>query len=335
LVLPVLRGELGKVKEAVGSRMVKIENRIPRVADGEIRYQDVTVYPLVSNGVEGAVIRVDDVTERVQIEEMMIQSEKMLSVGGLAAGMAHEINNPLGAILQASQNIVRRVSPEFPVNLQVAESCGTNLDAVRRYLEQREVLSFLEDIRESGLRAAKIVENMLAFSRKPEGGGSSTDLAELLERTLVLAGSDYDLKKRYDFRQIEIVRDYAPDTPPVICQAGKIQQVFFNILRNGAEAMRETRDAGRGPKLVLRVFPEGRMVRVEIEDNGPGMDEAIRKRIFEPFFTTKPPGSGTGLGLSVSYFIVTQDHKGSLAVVSQPGEGSRFIIELPVEGVAA
>jgi len=335
LVLPALRGELGKVNEAVGSRMVKIENRIPRVAEGEIRYQDVTVYPLVSNGVEGAVIRVDDVTERVQIEEMMIQSEKMLSVGGLAAGMAHEINNPLGAILQASQNIVRRVSPEFPVNLQVAESCGTNLDAVRSYLEQREVLSFLEDIRESGLRAAQIVENMLAFSRKPEAGGSSTDLAELLDRTLVLAGSDYDLKKRYDFRQIEIVRDYAPDTPPVICQAGKMQQVFFNILRNGAEAMRETQDGGRVPKLVLRVFPEGRMVRVEIEDNGPGMDEAIRKRIFEPFFTTKPPGSGTGLGLSVSYFIVTQDHKGSLAVVSQPGEGSRFIIELPVEGVAA
>jgi signal transduction histidine kinase len=121
----------------------------------------------------------------------------------------------------------------------------------------------------------------------------------------------------------------------VICQAGKMQQVFFNILRNGAEAMRETQDGGRVPKLVLRVFPEGRMVRVEIEDNGPGMDEAIRKRIFEPFFTTKPPGSGTGLGLSVSYFIVTQDHKGSLAVVSQPGEGSRFIIELPVEGVAA
>jgi signal transduction histidine kinase len=315
--------------------MAKIENRVPMMADGEIRYQDVTVYPLISNGVEGAVIRVDDVTERVQIEEMMIQSEKMLSVGGLAAGMAHEINNPLGAILQASQNIVRRVSPEFPVNLQVAESCGTNLDAVRRYLEQREVLSFLEDIRESGLRAAQIVENMLAFSRKPEAGGSSTDLAELLDRTLVLAGSDYDLKKRYDFRQIEIVRDYAPDTPPVICQAGKMQQVFFNILRNGAEAMRETRDGGRVPKLVLRVFPEGRMVRVEIEDNGPGMDEAIRKRIFEPFFTTKPPGSGTGLGLSVSYFIVTQDHKGSLAVVSQPGEGSRFIIELPVEGVAA
>jgi PAS domain S-box-containing protein len=329
-VLPILSGELDKVKDAILSNMVKSENRVPKIADGQMKYLDVTVYPLVSNGLEGAVIRLDDVTERVRIEEMMIQSEKMLSVGGLAAGMAHEINNPLGAILQASQNVLRRVSAELPVNLQVAKACGTTLDTVRKYLEQREVLSFLEDIRSSGLRAAQIVENMLAFSRKPEAGGSSTDLAELLDRTLVLAGSDYDLKKRYDFRQIEIVRDYATDTPPVICQAGKLQQVFFNILRNGAEAMREVRDSGRVPRFVLRVLPEENMVRVEIEDNGPGMDEATRKRIFEPFFTTKPPGSGTGLGLSISYFIVTEDHGGTLSVESQPEAGTRFVVRLPV-----
>ncbi|HBZ54373.1 MAG TPA: hypothetical protein DEO88_03120, partial [Syntrophobacteraceae bacterium] len=153
LVLPDLGGHLDRVREAIRSRTVKIENRVPMMADGDRRYQDITVYPLVSNGLEGAVIRVDDVTERVQIEEMMIQSEKMLSVGGLAAGMAHEINNPLGAILQASQNIVRRVSTDLPVNLRVAEACGTTLDAVRNYLQRREILSFLDDIRDSGLRA--------------------------------------------------------------------------------------------------------------------------------------------------------------------------------------
>jgi signal transduction histidine kinase len=140
------------------------------------------------------------------------------------------------------------------------------------------------------------------------------------------------LKKRYDFRQIEIVRDYAPDTPPVICQAGKMQQVFLKILRNGAEAMKGTQDAGRVPRFVLRVLPLGAVVRVEIEDNGPGMDEATRRRVFEPFFTTKPSGIGTGLGLSVSYFIVIQDHRGALSVQSQPGAGTSFIIELPVEG---
>jgi PAS domain S-box-containing protein len=331
-VLPRLSRELEKVRAAIRDRAVKSETRVARMVDGETRYEDMTVYPLVTNGVEGVVIRVDDVTERVRIEEMMIQSEKMLSVGGLAAGMAHEINNPLGVILQASQNVLRRVSPDLAVNARVAEECGTTLGAVRRYLEKREIPVFLEDIRQSGQRAAEIVANMLSFSRKADAGGSSTNLVELLDRTVELAGSDYDLKKRHDFRQIEIIREYSPDVPRVVCQSSKIQQVFLNILRNGAEAMRGTGSLGRAPRFILRLRREEASVRVEIEDNGPGMDEATRKRLFEPFFTTKPPGLGTGLGLSVSYFIITEDHGGTIVVESSPGDGARFIIELPLAG---
>lgn len=92
------------------------------------------------------------------------------------------------------------------------------------------------------------------------------------------------------------------------------------------------KDAGRTPRFVLRVAQDQGMVRVEIEDNGPGMDEATRRRVFEPFFTTKPPGSGTGLGLSVSYFIITEDHGGAMVVESNPGVGTRFIIQLPLAG---
>ena len=329
-VLPSLAAYQDKVDRAIRSGQVQVEAKVGREMGGESRYEDVTIYPLVSSGGEGVVIRVDDVTERVRIEEMMVQSEKMLSVGGLAAGMAHEINNPLGVILQASQNLLRRVSPELPANVRVAEECGTSLSGVRQYLERREILTFLEDIRQSGQRAAEIVANMLSFSRKAEGGGSPTDLAELLDRTVSLAGNDYDLKKRYDFRQIEIFRDYQPEVPRVICQAGKIQQVFLNVLRNGAEAMMATEELRRAPLFILRVGQAEGMVRVEIEDNGPGMDEATRRRVFEPFFTTKPPGSGTGLGLSVSYFIVAEDHGGNMSVESKAGAGTRFIIELPV-----
>ncbi len=328
-VLPMMHRQLDQLRQAMRTRTVLTWAKVPRIVDGELRYEDVTVYPLISNDLEGAVIRVDDVTERVRIEEMMVQSEKMLSVGGLAAGMAHEINNPLGVILQACQNILRRCSPDLPANKRVAEECGANLSVLRRYLQRREILTFLEDIRQSGQRAAEIVANMLSFSRKAEGTGTAVDLGDLLERTVALAASDYDLKKHYDFRQIEIVREYQPGTPRIICQAGKIQQVFLNILRNGAQAMRTGEGTGRAPRFMLRVRPDDAMVRVEIEDNGPGMDEATRKRVFEPFFTTKPPGSGTGLGLSVSYFIITEDHGGMMTVESSPGVGTRFIIRLP------
>ncbi|MHC1743629.1 MAG: ATP-binding protein [Syntrophobacteraceae bacterium] len=334
-VLPMLSRDLEKVKRAIRDRAVLSQSKVVRIVDGEARHEEVTVFPLTSDGIGGAVIRVDDVTERARIDEMMVQSEKMLSVGGLAAGMAHEINNPLGAILQASQNVLRRISHDLPLNAQVARDCGTSLDRVRDYLERREILTFLSDIRQSGERAAEIVSNMLSFSRKAVLEGTTTDLADLMDRTLSLAAGDYDLKKRYDFRQIEIVREYEPGLPPVKCQAGKIQQVFLNLLRNGAEAMKEGGEPGRTPRLVLRLMREGPMIRIEIEDNGPGMDDETRKRVFEPFFTTKPPGIGTGLGLSVSYFIVTENHGGSLSVASHPGGGSRFTIKLPVEGAGA
>jgi signal transduction histidine kinase len=149
-----------------------------------------------------------------------------------------------------------------------------------------------------------------------------------------LAGSDYDLKKKYDFRQVEILREYAFDVPPVLCEAGKIQQVLLNLLRNGAEAMQEMAGKGDGyqPRFILRLGheKEAGKVRIELEDNGPGMDAAVCKRVFEPFFTTKPTGKGTGLGLSVSYFIVAENHGGEMSVVSAPGKGTTFIVELPV-----
>ncbi|MCP4695216.1 MAG: histidine kinase, partial [Desulfobacterales bacterium] len=184
----------------------------------------------------------------------------------------------------------------------------------------------------SGKRAAKIVDNMLSFSRKSESAFAPHNLGLLLDQTLELAENDYDLKKKFDFRQIEIIREYALDMPETPCEASKIQQVFLNILKNGAQAMAEdVLDAEyRGsPRFILRVFMDGDMSRVEIEDNGPGMDDATRKRVFEPFYTTKGIGVGTGLGLSVSYFIITENHNGSMAVESAPGKGARFIIRLP------
>jgi PAS domain S-box-containing protein len=331
-VLPGLTGQMARIKAAVAARAPMATEKTAVSRGGEIRYQDVLVYPLVANGVEGAVIRVDDVTERVRIEEMMLQSEKMFSLGGLAAGMAHEINNPLGGILQGLQNVKRRVAFDLPANLEAALETGCDLAAMRRYLERREVFRFLDGIQESGERAALIVSNMLDFSRRGEARKKPANLAELMEKTLALASNDYDLKKRFDFRQIEIVREFASGLPPVVCVAAEIEQVFLNVLKNAAQALAERVGLGR-PRIVLRLAKELDNIRIEVEDNGPGMEEKVRKRIFEPFFTTKEPGVGTGLGLSVSYFIVTQNHNGTLVMDSEPGGGARCVIRLPIRGM--
>ncbi|MCD4722954.1 MAG: HAMP domain-containing protein [Desulfobacula sp.] len=292
-------------------------------------YEDITAYPLIADNIEGAVIRVDDITEHVRMEEMVVQSEKMLSIGGLAAGMAHEINNPLAGMMQNAQVVLSRIQGEIPASVEAAEAVGITMDQIRAFMETRGIVRQLELIHEAGVRASQIVQNMLSFSRKDFSGKVRQDISILLDQTIELAQSDYDLKKRYDFKKIKIIREYHPDTPQVLCEVSKIQQVFFNILKNSAEAMQEFQSL-KDPVFFLRVKQKKDLVCIEIEDNGPGMTEDTRKRIFEPFFTTKPVGKGTGLGLSVSYFIITDNHNGEINIVSEPGKGAKFIIHLPI-----
>ena len=187
----------------------------------------------------------------------------------------------------------------------------------------------LENIRNSGRMAADIVKNMLSFARKSEKMVSSHDIGVLLNQTLELLNTDYDMKKHYDFKQLRIVREYDGTVGPVPCEASKLQQVFMNILKNGAQAMTRLKDVSAQPTFILRIQDDGAWVRVEIEDNGPGIRKEIQRRIFEPFFTTKPTGQGTGLGLSVSYFIITENHGGEISVDDAQGGGTRFVIRLP------
>ncbi|GFK92836.1 Nitrogen regulation protein NR(II) [Fundidesulfovibrio magnetotacticus] len=304
-------------------------HRIPLTVGGVQRLCDLQAFPMTAAGrVTGAVVRIDDVTERVRMQEVVLQTEKMMSVGGLAAGMAHEINNPLGGILQSVQIIKRRLQEDLPANIREAKRLGCPLENVLAYLEAREVTRFLDGIHEAGRRAAAIVANMLEFSRRSESKMTPSKLDAVVDKALELASSDYDLRKKYDFRLIGIVRDYDPALPSVRCTKTEIEQVLLNLIKNAAQAlsMGPSPDA---PRITLRLIREESFARIEVEDNGPGMEEAVRKRVFEPFFTTKPTGVGTGLGLSVSYFIVTQNHGGSMTVESSPGRGARFIVRLP------
>ena len=332
-VIPRMKEYLPAISESISSREVKYMAKQNASTGEEIRFEDLTVYPLVADDVEGAVIRIDDVTKQVHIEEMMIQSEKMLSVGGLAAGMAHEINNPLAGMMQNAEVILKRLGSDLPDNDRVAEEVGTTMEAIRSFLEKRSILHQLELIHDSGKRAAVVVQNMLSFARKSEAKPSRYDVSEILDQTLELAQNDYDLKKNYDFRYIEIKKEYEQSLPKILCERSKIQQVFLNILRNGTEAMWKSKSSTgkpEKPRFILKITAENGYVVTEIEDNGPGIPKSIRKRVFEPFFTTKEVGVGTGLGLSVSYFIITEDHGGKLEIESTPGIRTKFIIKLPV-----
>lgn len=241
-----------------------------------------------------------DITAQRLLEDKILQREKLVAVGQLVSGIAHELNNPLTAVAGYAQLVLAaRLSPELRGQAE-------------RLAREAE-------------RAGHIVKNLLLFARGAKAEKQTVDLAEILERTLSLRA--YELK----VANIQVVRDYAPQLPSVLADPHQLQQVFFNLLLNAEQAIRSLRDHGR-ITVRTRGRPDGSRARGEIADDGPGISAAHLSHLFDPFFSTKPPEEGTGLGLSISQAIV-KEHGGEIFVHSAPGEGATFAVELPTLAV--
>ncbi len=264
-------------------------------------------------------------------QAQLVESEKMASLGQLTAGIAHEINNPINFVTSS----VGALKIDFQELKELTEMLSETDDAEEalRILKKAQEFSreidkdfllveigqLIESIQEGANRTAEIVGELRNFSRLDDDAIKFVDLHTGLDSTLML------LKNKISNR-IEIVKDYG-DIPQVQCLPGKINQVFVNILSNGIQAM----EGNEGERVItIKTSREGGQVLVSIKDNGHGMSLEVQSKIFDPFFTTKDVGEGTGLGLSVSYGIV-QRHHGKIRVKSAPGEGSEFIIYLPIE----
>ncbi|HSC76428.1 MAG TPA: ATP-binding protein [Pseudomonadales bacterium] len=324
---PNLPITLATIQQSISDGTPTVMESAKLESHGQTYYTDITIYPLIAENIREAVIRVDDVTMRLTMENMMIQNEKMLSLGELAAGMAHEINNPLGAILQSVQNIERRLSPELPKNFEVANNLDLNLVHMNRYLQEREIPSFLKTIRDAGERSARIVSNMLGFSRSSQQH-NPTDLNTLITNCLELVENQFEITRQDQKTNIELEKHLLDNMPVVSCSAPEIQQVLLNIIRNASQALAGAESPS--PRITISTGCDTLFAWIKITDNGPGITPEIRRHLFEPFFTTKEVGQGTGLGMSISYFIITRHHGGSIDVDSTPGEGASFTIRLPL-----
>ncbi len=335
LAFPPLKPFLNLLRRTAERHTVEKIERVTWIKDEAPRQYALTFYPLVGVSGRGVVIRIDDISQRLAMEELMVQSEKMLSVGGLAAGMAHEINNPLGAILHNVQNIRRRLSPELAKNLEQAQTAQVELAAVQHYLELREIPQLLDGIQQAGTRAAKIVSHMLSFSRLSSRTLMPCELTGLIDQAVEIAGNDFDLTESFDFKGLTIVREFDPQLGPVPVTANELEQVLLNLLKNAAQAIHLRERDDEPGRIILRTRFNPPWAEIQVEDNGIGMPEQVCKRIFEPFFTTKEIGQGTGLGLSVAYFIITNNHKGQMEAQSSPGAGTCFTLRLPLQQTIA
>jgi signal transduction histidine kinase len=261
-------------------------------------------------------------------ESALAQSEKLASVGALMAGIAHEINNPLGSIMQSTQNVLRRIDPELEVNQQAATVIGIDLHKQHEYLQKREILTFLDNIRVAGERASSIVKNMLRFTRRSNSEMSRSNVVDLINDGLQLVLTDFSLQENADLKQIVIEKNFCANEVFIDCFPIEIQQVILNLLKNAIQAL-QTVNHSKKITIELEKLDESH-IRLIIADNGPGMPDDVKSQIFKPFFTTKPVGIGTGLGLSVCRNIIVEKHRGTMEVESAVGAGTKFIIDLPI-----
>jgi signal transduction histidine kinase len=263
---------------------------------------NVTAVPLQgSTAVDaaGTILLIEDITDRVRLEEQLQISEKMASIGLLAAGVAHEVNTPLTGISSFTQMLLEGADPDDPRTL------------------------LLEKIERQTFRAAKIVNGLLTLSRPgTPGERTEVDVNSILNDVLSL------LEHQFEVGRIKVRRELAASPVPVVGIEHQLQQVFLNLFLNARDSM------PRGGWLTVTTRVDGRSLLAEVSDTGSGIPPEQLARIYDPFFTTKAIGRGTGLGLSITYGIV-QEHDGSIRCDSAIGQGTRFTVTLPLAGASA
>lgn len=258
------------------------------------------------------------------IQFQLIQREKMASLGELTAGIAHEIQNPLNFV-----NNFAEVSSELIDELQTEITRGNTeeVQSIATDLKQN-----LDKINHHGKRASSIVKNMLEHSRTSPGQKTATDLNVLIDECLRL--SYHGLRAQVKGFQSDYALELADHLPLVSLVSQDIGRVLLNLFNNAFYAVDQRQKRGEDknyqPKVIASSKVGDQNFEIRISDNGPGIPITLQDKIFQPFFTTKPSGEGTGLGLSLSYDIITKGHQGNLRVESQEGQGTTFIIELPL-----
>jgi histidine kinase len=277
-------------------------------ANGEPLFVNIRISPSDYLGGKALLVTTSDITKRLEAEQQLIQASKMATLGEMATGVAHELNQPLSVIKTASRFFMRKIAKKEKIEDEILSTMATEIDS---YVD----------------RATKIINHMRQFGRQSEVSLEKVQVNSILARALEILGQQLKV------RGVEVEWDLAPDLPLILADPDRLEQVFINLLINARDAIDEKWQSQshqkREKKITLKTRSDDSAITVEVTDTGPGIPASMLERIFEPFFTTKKVGQGTGLGLSISYGII-KDCKGSIQAVSRKDEGAGFMIKFPI-----
>ena len=276
--------------------------------DGDTLFVNIRISPSEYPGEKVLLVTTSDITQRLETEQQLIQASKMATLGEMATGVAHELNQPLSVIKTASRFFMKKINRKERIKDEILFAMSEEIDS---YVD----------------RATNIISHMREFGRKSDLTPQMVQLNETLKRAFEILGQQLKV------RGIEVEWDLEQELPLIMAEPQRLEQVFINLLINARDAIEEKWQSPQQPKgvkkITLKTRSNSNRITVEISDTGTGIPKAILDRIYEPFFTTKKVGQGTGLGLSISYGII-QECKGSIKVVSSKDEGAGFILTFPI-----
>lgn len=300
----------------IGEALSKNEATTIRYSQPGQYYYDITIYPLREQKEPGVVVLIDDITKEILSVNTLIHSDKMSSVGELAAAMSHDITPPLQAILSDIKS-----SRQF---LADNNDLASSSEALNR---------LLDDAYEKGENLASIVNSFQDFSKVTSDRKEVCNMVDLMENTLELAGDVLSVPEQLRFKDIEIVRNFQEDIPEIPCFEAEMQHVFLSLLRHACDALRNTDHPERAPKIKIQMIVSYDNLWIRIHHNGLGLNNEEQMYLFEPFFRKNSPDGkyDASKRLSFPYFIISEQHQGQMAVTSDLNVGTTFHIQLPLK----
>ncbi len=314
-VFPTITVTPSQINEAV----IKNEATTIRYSQPGQYYYDITVYPLREQDEPGVVILIDDITKEILGVNTLIQSDKMSSVGELAAAMVHDINPPLQSILSDLRSCKDILAAGSKSDDGPSDTGTLN--------------NLVADAYEKGENLASIVHNFQDFSRVRSTRKEICSIVDIMERTLELAGDVLSVPSQLRFKDIHIEKNYQEDLPEIPCYVAEMQHVFLSLFRHACDALRHTEHIDRAPKIKIQMIVSYDNLWIRIHHNGLGLNNEEQMYLFEPFFRKDSPDVDYDASkrLSFTYFIITEQHQGQIAVTSDLSVGTTFHIQLPLK----